>query len=442
MKTALQSIFLAAAFFLTGGPAESAQLPDLTGVIAGTEGAPVSEATVFIYTAGPREGSSTVCPSCYADCRKHATTDAAGRFKIEALSTNLLFRVLVTAPGYRPVFKTKVDPFAGPTSITLEKRNIAGLGPKQALRGRVLDQSGKPVFGAVVNFDFFYGDEANCGGECEGVDHIAVTDRDGRFLLASEKRFDWMTVNVEARSFARQKFFQLASTETHDLKLSEGASVQGRVVKDGQPINGIEVGLVSVDRSENFTGDYSVATDANGRFDLVNIPPYHAYQIYTTMNSSGERGCVPSRIIRAAGDGTTRDTGDLQVQPGLRLTGRVVLSDGKRVPAHTRVQIGRRDAWDFQTVEAGEDGGFTATGLPPESCYLSVRVPGYTISARNESLDRLNGGSLMGLVEKDTDITVLLEPGEFKRPHPNQVGSVYGDRNPADEPLRGANAEK
>ena len=73
--------------------------PDLTGKVVFDDGAAVTNATVFIYTAGPKEGSAVVCPSCYADCGKKAKTDAQGAFKIASLNPTLRFRLLVLAPG-------------------------------------------------------------------------------------------------------------------------------------------------------------------------------------------------------------------------------------------------------------------------------------------------------------------------------------------------------
>src|SRR5436190_19453713 len=80
----------------------SAARPDLLGRVLATNGLP--RATVFISTAGPKVGTSTFCPSCYADCRKSAKTDAQGNFKIESLDPQLRFHVLVVAPGYEPKF--------------------------------------------------------------------------------------------------------------------------------------------------------------------------------------------------------------------------------------------------------------------------------------------------------------------------------------------------
>lgn len=84
--------------------------PDLTGRVLSGEDSPLQGATVFIYTAGPREGVGILCPSCYADCTKKSTTDAEGHFTIQDLDPSLLLNVLVVAKGHQPQIVEKVDP--------------------------------------------------------------------------------------------------------------------------------------------------------------------------------------------------------------------------------------------------------------------------------------------------------------------------------------------
>src|SRR5688572_23590844 len=116
--------------------------PNLVGVVRGQSAQPLRDATVFIYTAGPKEGAATVCPSCYADCRKRARTDAEGRFTIEELDPSLLFRVLVVAKGHQPEFVNRIDPAEKPIEVTL-KPNSGGETPDKCVRGIVLDQDDK-----------------------------------------------------------------------------------------------------------------------------------------------------------------------------------------------------------------------------------------------------------------------------------------------------------
>lgn len=131
---------------------EGSARPDLVGEVRLTNGQPAA-ATVFIATAGPKVGTSTYCPSCYADCVKHAKTDAQGHFKIESLDPTLLFRILVVARDCRPQYVTKVDPAKGWVNVVLESRGNADALPGNTVIGRVLDPQGKPIEGAAVESD-------------------------------------------------------------------------------------------------------------------------------------------------------------------------------------------------------------------------------------------------------------------------------------------------
>ena len=110
-------------------------------------------ATVFISTAAPKTGTSTFCPSCYADCRKSAKADTGGNFNIESLDPQLTFQILAVAKGYKPKFVSKVDPAKGPVKIELEPIESSDATPDRSLRGRVLDAKGEPLESAVVEME-------------------------------------------------------------------------------------------------------------------------------------------------------------------------------------------------------------------------------------------------------------------------------------------------
>ena len=102
----------------------------------------------------------------------------------------------------------------------------------------------------------------------------------------------------------------------------------------------------------------------------------------------------------------------------IQARGQIRLTDGKPVPAKTRVLLSREEAWDSAQTEADEQGRFKFAGVPGDSLSLSARVKGYRLSARNKSLDTMNPFHLVGLLKSDkTDLILELEPGE------NQPGS-------------------
>lgn len=60
------------------------------------------------------------------------------------------------------------------------------------------------------------------------------------------------------------------------------------------------------------------------------------------------------------------------------------------------------------------EGRFEFTDVPAGLVSMSARIKGYRFSKQNPSLDWLNGG-IVGQVTSDiTDLTLLMEPGEWR----------------------------
>ncbi|MEO5801947.1 MAG: M56 family metallopeptidase, partial [Verrucomicrobiota bacterium] len=420
---------------------KDATRPDLIGKVHSTNGEPIS-ATVFISTAGPKVGTSSFCPSCYADCRKSAKSGGDGSFEIASLDPQLLFRILVVAKGYKPKFVDKVDPAKGLMDVKLTPSSFRDVPPENILRGRVVDADGKQIEGAVVES---HGIRTKNGGgrwgSLPGVDPMAVTDEEGEFLIASKNPFESMDVKVEARTFANKTFTQLAGgTAAHKLVLTEGATIAGRVLLKGKPLPNVSVGIVSVDRGmENFTGYFEIGTTTNGQFAFVNLPPNVDYFVYGIMNTIKPYGAIGVTKVRSGKDGETSDVGDLMVSGAQRLAGRVDLADGKPVPSKTQLLVSRENAWDSMHIILDENGHFDTTGLPSETFSLSVRVPGYRISGQNPSLDPMNPFKLVGRVERDiTNLVFLLEKGKDLESDYNY--HVPDAERPQNRPLRGTEA--
>lgn len=378
--------------------------PDLHGTVRDAAGKPVAGATVFIHTAAVRVGTSPYCPSCYPDCRKQVVTDGDGRFVIPSLDPELLFRVLVAGDGYEPTFAMNVDPASGPIEVSISGRDLSELDPKQVIRGRVVDHEDKPVVGATLT---------PIMGATRAVDPIAVTNLDGRFSIGAKRSIDYVTFRVEAPRLAPRATARLAPKRGEYLvRLDPGGFLAGHVVRDGRPVPGVGLGLVQVDRSpRSFVGSFEIGTDESGTFLFSNVPPGE-YFVYGGMETFAGGGSVPARRVRVGSRGVT-ELGELEVIPGSRLRGRVVLSDGKSIPPGTRLVISRDD-WDSQTLELDPAGQFDADGFPPGLYSVSVKVPGYRLSDRNKSADPLVPTSLRGRIERDVDdMTILLEPGSL-----------------------------
>ena len=177
-----------------------------------------------------------------------------------------------------------------------------------------------------------------------------MTDASGAFRLGVPEPGLAVYVHVSARFLTPGAFQRLATgPEGHDLKLVSGVTVTGRLVQGGKPLAGMGVGVVQKDRNgETWVGEFEAATDAVGVFRVLNAPANEQLVLYGLMSSLRRHGALPVRELRTGKSRSVADVGDLEVKAGQRLAGRVVLSDGKPVPAGTRMLLSREEAWDSQ----------------------------------------------------------------------------------------------
>jgi hypothetical protein len=410
----------------------------LLGRVVREDGTPVTNATVFIYSAAPKQGTGALCPSCYADCAKTAKTAADGTFIIESLDPDLIFRLLVVAPGCESTFVGKTDPAEGRKEIKLTRLSEAKLKSPSRIAGVVINEKGEPLVGATIEPEgVTYGPGmTSWGGTERYVDPVAVTDERGRFWLFCTNDVQLVHAVVEARGVAKRRI-GLKPGRDHLVRMEEGVTVKGAVFRDGKPAPGVVLGLVSADRTcGNFLRCDEQSTDEDGWFLFPNVPPLREFVLYSTMSSLGGKGVIPSKGFTTGPTGSEKDLGKIELQPGFRVAGRVVLSDGKPVPDQTRIFLWREKAWDHAEAVLDAGGRFEFRGVPAEPVGLNVRIKGYKFSKRNPSLDWLNGG-LVGRVDGDiTDLTLLMEPGEW-RYDGEEGGAPDGESQPREKPLRG-----
>ena len=387
--------------------------PDLIGTVLSTKGEPV-KATVFIDSAGPKIGTIPCCPSCYADCRKRGQTDSNGHFRIEALDPELRFRILVVGEGCQPKLVGHVDPTAGPITVNLEVRTLANVPADKTVTGRVVGPSGAPIAGATVETcGILYKDGRRfLGSGFEDTDPVAISGSDEKFVLATRKDITSLDVTVQAHGYADRTFNRIAAgVESADVRMTEGAGISGRVVFQGKPLANVGVGVVSEDRDVGkFAGHFEMGTDKDGKFLFAHLPPNVLYQLYALMGTVKDCGASPVVLVQAGGDGSMADAGDLVVAKANEISGRVKLADGKPVPDKTRLMLGRENAWDSLFVELGNDGSFHLKGVPSDTMSVFVAVEGYSFSAKNKSLEKVNGIQLIGRVNGDiTNLVILLD---------------------------------
>ena len=411
--------------------------PELRGRIANPDGSAITNATIQVYTAAPQTGVSSLCPSCFADCRKQTVTGTNGEFSIPFLDPTLVFRLLALAPGHESKFIDKVDPARGPTNITLNLVDINATSPDLRISGVVIGDDGQAIVGATIQAQGVSSGNGSqqWGGAGRFVDETVVSDAKGHFMIRCKSKVELIYAMASARDAAPRPF-QLQPGRDYLFRLHSGVTAIGRLVVAGTPIPAAVVHILPADRpvGEFFSSD-KIATDSNGCFSIPNLPPEKALVLSGTMNSLQGKGALSPKPFTSGKNQSTTNLGDLVLQPGYRVSGQILLADGKPMPAPTHLLLAR--AGDYADVVLDTNGRFEFQSVPAESVSLSARLKGYKYSRRNPSLDWLNN-QIIGKVSGDiTNLALIMEPGEFHYT-PNQDDIPEGvDVQPRDKPLRG-----
>ncbi len=368
----------------------------LSGKIVDGAGHPIDHATVLVYHAGVKKGYSIFCPSCYVDCGKRATTGPDGTFLIQSVDSGLVFELLAVRDGFQPTFIKAVDPSSQSVATAVLMARVAATSPEEVVRGRVVDDHGRPVRDAVVepvglsSNEFPNGkpakNEVSVYGTIQGVDPIAITDEKGEFEIASQKPALAMLLRFEARGFAPKLQALQAGLDRKTVVVAPGAVVRGRLMDHGAPVAGAEVGLIPRNRG-GFGGNLKimgdpyeeirVGTQADGTFVLADVPGAIGWYVYPKMESLSKSRAGQPVECDSKNAGEVVDVGDLQLEPGHYLRGKVVLPKGGMIPEGMRVIISAHRAWDSQLVPIRQDGSFECNGLPTGSYDVMPGVRGY-----------------------------------------------------------------
>lgn len=384
----------------------------LTGKVVDSLGQPLSNATVMVYHAGVKTGYSTLCPSCYADCGKRSRTDAAGSYTFTKLNSDLWFELLVVRDGYSPAsVKANHSSYGmAPTAILSPRTPITD--PARVAKGRVIDGVGNAVPDAVVNSVGVENDKGSMIGTIEGLDPLAVTNDKGEFQIVYAEPAKRMLLSVEARTLA-PKFAVLATGQDRQtIELARGATIRGRLMESGKPVGNAEIGLIAQARGGfgphltmvgNPYSELRVGTQEDGSFALTNVPVQTNWYVYAKMESVASRGATQPKVCATTRPEEIANVGDIQLRPGYRLEGKVLLSDGKSVPEGMRVIISSQRVLDSQTALLDKGGHFTFFSLPEGKYSISPAVRGYSFPEGHDGVETT--------VERNVnDFVITLDP--------------------------------
>lgn len=278
--------------------------------------------------------------------------------------------------------------------------------PGGAIKGRVLDEQGKPISGARV------------GAETSGYFRLlnATTDADGRFTLlgldpdarvsvsASADGYDWLS-DTSVIFPAGQREAEIDLT----LRKPKVRVVSGRVTKpDGSPVEGAKIGYGF---SKSYVHYASTKTDKDGNYEIKDA------NIRKDLLVATCKGLAPvAKVVEADIDAKI----DFQMKPGHALEG--VVEDDDGVPIRgagitALIDVTSQDClegmYSIADTTSGKDGKFKLDSLPEGEVYASVYCGDYDrIENVRLKVDRTDHtlvlrkhvpGQISGTVVRDSD---------------------------------------
>ncbi|MFY0571790.1 MSCRAMM family protein [Archangium lansingense] len=301
----------------------------ITGTVLGADGIPLAGAEVVATAPVPHETLSELpCPvashgrtvlKCGCDRARallkelveerrgeapplaRTTSDAAGRFTLEGLEAGP--HALWTEGTFGAGLRQNVA--AGTEGVTLQVR------PGKSHSGRVIDEHGAPVPGALITVVF--------AGHSRFFDTLA--DANGYWRIGPLPDGDQVLV------FTRAGFIPESTRvreDSHDMKqtLQRPLRLVGRVVHGDQPVAGVRV------HAEGRYGAHDTTTDARGRFTFEGLRP-KGYRVSATHAG------LDAVVLSGFGSGEDASELLLRLGSGVRVTGRVRDPAGHSIPGAT-----------------------------------------------------------------------------------------------------------
>lgn len=319
---------------------------EVTGLVVDPGGRPVAGAKITTYFDS-------------------GTTDHEGRFRVACSSASRMIRGKVLGAGFPELqFSVPIEDEAllDAGKLVLER----GL----RLAGRVVDEDGAPVSGAVVSPSWL--------GYGKRLEYATTeTADDGSFELDQVEDEERLSLSVLAEGYAHTQFpiERERVDEEHELVLPRGGVVRGVVVNaQSEPIDDA---WVCVGFSPSGIPRVDARSNSAGEFELTAVPS--GKQLIHCVLSGHVTVSFP---IEVPSGGAVLDSLELRMETGHSLAGVVVDEHGAPLPwVYVYVEgrrRGGREAYVANLAPSDAEGKFRVEGLPEGPVTLGFLEGGYS----------------------------------------------------------------
>jgi protocatechuate 3,4-dioxygenase beta subunit len=335
----------------------------IEGVVRDGRGKPVAGARVDARV-GLRPGTLLAEPDAG---RVRATTDAKGAFRLEGLATTG-HSVIATAPGAGGARRDGVTPGA-----RIELYLVSGA----SVRGIVRGPDRRPLAGAsvLVEPDAYGGAGAS----------VERTDAAGVFQVWGLRPGAWHAIaaHPDFAPAVAPVFLERNAEQRVELTLGAPARLRGRLVDaEERPVHGalalqeVEGQVVAQSLGQMLRAE----SDAQGRFTIERVP-----RAALALGVTAAR--FLSRRVEATPDSAELDLGDVVLDSGLAIRGRVRDQAGQAI-ADAQVRGGLMGMGPMRSRVEGSsaaDGTFVLAGAEPGLYSLSVEAAGFATATTQAS---------------------------------------------------------
>lgn len=388
----------------------------ISGTVVNEDKAPVGGARVSAGSANREPGLMMIGmmrPSA------SAVTGPDGHFYLRGVDTDTDIRVSAQKKGY-PVASSqtlRVAPAEKKSGVSVTiPRGVA-------LTGKVTDSAGKPLSGVAVDAVEASNDFGGMGmrrvvmaaRNDRGGDESVRTGSDGTFTIRVKEGTYDVAFKREGFAVKTARGIQVAAApKPVEVSLEPGVEVTGRVVRSGQGVEDINVGVASMD------GFTNVTTGPDGSFRIGDLTPG---QMMLSINKR-DAFIQQNKMITAPAKDLV-----IELPPGGRIVGRVVDKSSKR-PVTTfeaGVTMSRSGGGMMIMMPpmlrqfTSDDGSFVLENVPPGPTQVVVSAPGFT-TARVPSINVEEGKTVSDLeVQLDTGVKLT---GRVTGPDGSPVAGV------------------